>query len=175
MTRNGIVVQVREGPFFINSNAGEQRFKGVETGMAWKALSRLSAFLNASLYRARFGTFIIQSAGGDTVLTGNRVPISPDLIVNGGVTFTPVRPVAVTLTVKRVGDVQMDQLNTFILSPYTLVDAAVSWERGPLRVTLSAHNLLNEAYYWGGDTSLAETADPGHPRQVLVTTSLRFK
>ena len=32
MVRDGIVTTVRQGPFFIPSNAGQQRFKGVETG-----------------------------------------------------------------------------------------------------------------------------------------------
>ena len=65
-----------------------------------------------------------------------------------------------------------DQLNTFGLDRYTLVDAAVSWRRGPLRLTLSAHNLLNEEYYYNGSD---ESADPGRPRQVLLTTAVSFR
>jgi outer membrane receptor protein involved in Fe transport len=41
-------------------------------------------------------------------------------------------------------------------------------------VTLSAHNLFNEDYYSDGGNSTL-TADPGRPRQVLVTTSVRFR
>ncbi len=55
---------------------------------------------------------------------------------------------------------------------YDVVDAAISWTRGPLRLTLSGHNLLNESYYGNSD---GDTADPGRPRQVLLTTSLLFK
>ena len=36
-------------------------------------------------------------------------------------------------------------------------------------------NRLNEEYYWNGDTSRAESADPGAPRQVLLTTSFSFR
>ena len=39
-----------------------------------------------------------------------------------------------------------DRGNTFALDVYTLVDASASWHRGKWRVTLSAHNLLNEEY-----------------------------
>ena len=68
------------------------------------------------------------------------------------------------------------QGNTFELPPYTLFDTAVSWQLGPTtRVTLSAHNLLNEEYYWNGDTFRAESADPGAPRQILLTTSFNFR
>ena len=77
------------------------------------------------------------------------------------------------MDVKHTGDVAIDRGNSFTLDSYTLVDAAVSWVRDPLRVTLSAHNLFDEEYYWNGDTSLGESADPGAPRQVLLTVSFR--
>jgi outer membrane receptor for ferric coprogen and ferric-rhodotorulic acid len=41
---------------------------------------------------------------------------------------------------------------------------------GPFRLT--AHNLFNAAYYWNAD---GEKADPGRPRQVLVTTTVRLR
>jgi outer membrane receptor protein involved in Fe transport len=41
-----------------------------------------------------------------------------------------------------------------------------------VRVTLSARNLFDEQYYWNGD---GETADPGRPRQILLSTSLLFR
>ncbi len=44
-----------------------------------------------------------------------------------------------------------------------------------MRFTLSAHNLLDTDYYWNRDASLGESADPGRPRQVLLTTSLLFR
>lgn len=175
MKRDGIVSTVRQGPFFLPTNAGQHKYKGAETGVGWSVSPKLSLYANAAFYRNRFGTFVIESAGGNTVLTGNRLPISPDLVVNGGVTFVPARSIDFTVNMKHVGDVQVDQGNTFRLDPYTLVDAALSWRRGPLRVTLSAHNLFNEAYYWNGDNSLGEAADAGRPRQVLVTTSLLFR
>jgi hypothetical protein len=48
----------------------------------------------------------------------------------------------VTLNVKHVGGVQTNRENSFALDPYTLVDAAVTWGLGPLRLTLSGHNLF---------------------------------
>jgi outer membrane receptor protein involved in Fe transport len=106
------------------------------------------------------------------VLTGNRLPISPDYVVNWGLTFVPQAAFEATLTVKHVGDVQSDRANTFTLQRYSLVDAALTWRRAPVRVTLSAHNVFNRQYYWNAD---GETADPGRPRQILLTTSVRLK
>jgi outer membrane receptor protein involved in Fe transport len=68
--------------------------------------------------------------------------------------------------------VQADNDNTFLIPAYTVADAAVSWNNGPLRVTLSAHNVFNADYYWNAD---GETADPARPRQVLVTVAVRLK
>ena len=175
MTRDGIVHNVRQGPFFIPTNAGEHKYKGVELGATWAATSQVLLYANGAFYRNRFGTFVIEGEGGDTDLTGNRLPIAPDRIINGGVVITPAPAFNIRVDVKHVGDVMVDQGNTFELDPYTLLDAAVSWYVGPTRITLSAHNLFNEEYYWNGDTSLAESADPGAPRQVLLTTSFSFQ
>ena len=175
MKRDGIVHSVRQGPFFIPTNAGKHEYRGVELGVRVAPAPQLSLYANAALYRNRFGDFVIESAGGDTVLTGNRLPIAPDRIINGGVIITPAAAVNIRLDVKHVGDVMVDRGNTFMLDPYTLLDAAVSWYLGPTRITLSAHNLLNEEYYWNGDTSRAESPDPGAPRQVLLTTSFSFR
>jgi outer membrane receptor protein involved in Fe transport len=172
MRESGVVLTRREGPFFFPTNAGQERYKGLETGLGLVVGPKLSGFVNAAFYRNRFGDFVIQSEDGDETLTGNRLPISPDYVVNWGVTAAPRADIDATLTVKHVSAVQTDQANTFALAPYSLVDAAVTWRRGALRVTLSVHNLLDTAYYWNGD---GETADPGRPRQVLVTTSVRFK
>jgi outer membrane receptor protein involved in Fe transport len=146
MTEDGVVLSRQQGPFFFPTNAGQLRYKGGETGLSVAVTPKASAYVNAAFYRNRFGDFVIQSEDGDEVLTGNRLPISPNRVVNWGVRLT--------------------------IDPYTLVDAAVTWRRGPLRTTLSAHNLFNEEYYWNAD---GFTADPGRPRQVLFTVSVLFK
>ena len=172
LTEDGVVLNQRQGAFFVPTNAGQRKFKGIETGAGWTPSAQVSAYLNASFYRNRYGEFVIESAGGNTELTGNRVRMSPDRIVNWGANVTPVPVIDLTLDVKHMGDVVGNEDNSFLLDSYTLVDAAVSWQRGPLRLTLSAHNLFNAEYYWNGD---GESADPGAPRQVLVSTSVRFR
>jgi iron complex outermembrane recepter protein len=172
MRENGVVLGTRQGPFFLPTNAGQVRFKGVETGASWAATRKVSVYANSSFYRNRFGNFVIQSADGDEVLTGNLLPISPRYVVNWGTTITPVAPVTFTLNVKHLSSVQTNRENTFALPRYSVADAAVAWRRGAMRITLSGHNLFNEKYYWNGD---GETADPGRPRQVLVGVSMLFR
>ena len=106
------------------------------------------------------------------MLTGNRLPISTDRVINWGASHRPAPSVDATLDVKHVGDLQTNRENTFALDAYTTVDGAISWHHGDFRLTLSAHNLLDADSYWNGD---GETADPGRPRQVLLTTSVVFK
>ena len=87
MTEDGVVLRTRQGAFFLPTNAGERKFKGFETAVGWRMSPQLSAYVNGSVYRHRFGDFVIQSAGGDTDLKGNRLIISPDYVVNWGFTF----------------------------------------------------------------------------------------
>ena len=172
MLEDGVVLNIRQGPFFLPTNAGEQKYKGVETAASLAISPRASIYANASFYRNRFGDFVIESEDGDEVLTGNRLPFSPDYVVNWGASVAPRQSIDATFSVKHVGGVQTSRENTSPLDSYSLVDGAATWRRGPLRVTLSAQNLLNAEYYWNGGS---ETADPGRPRQVLLTTSVRFR
>ena len=171
MKEEGVVLQTRQGPFFVPTNAGEQKYKGVETAIGWTTTDWL-AYVNAAFYRHRFGDFVIQSAGGNTDLGGNRLRMSPEYVVNWGFIANPVQSFETTINVKHVSDVQVDRDNTFKLDPYTLVDASVSWIHGAARFTLAAKNLFSEEYYWQGSD---ETVDPGRPRQVLLTTSISLR
>lgn len=172
MKEDGVVLSRRSGPFFFPTNAGKVKYEGVETGVTVAPSPKASVFLNASFYRNRFDDFVIQSADGDDSLSGNRLPISPDHVINWGATITPVSQFEATLNVKHVSTTIADNDNTFVIPAYNVVDAAATWKHGPLRVTLSAHNLFNEEYYWNAD---GETADPARPRQVLVTVAVRIK
>jgi outer membrane receptor protein involved in Fe transport len=175
MREEGVVLSIRQGPFFIPTNSGELKYKGVETGIRFAATPKVSLYTNASFYRNRFGDFVIEDEedpSNDVDLTGNRLAIAPDYVVNWGATLLPTPSIDINFDVKHVGDTATDRENTFTLPAYSLFDVAATWRGGPIRVTLSARNLFNEEYYWSGGS---ETVDPGSPRQVLITTSFLFK
>ncbi|HEX7938674.1 MAG TPA: TonB-dependent receptor, partial [Gemmatimonadaceae bacterium] len=127
---------------------------------------------NAALYRNRYGTFVIQTDEGDTVLTGNRLILSPSYVVNWGLNVTPRPAVNVLFDVKHVSSTFGDDSNEAKIDGYTLVDAAATWTRGPLRITLSGRNLFNQAFYFDASN---ESADPGPSRQVLLSTTVRLR
>jgi iron complex outermembrane receptor protein len=172
MTEDGVVVNRFVNNRFVPSNAGEQKYKGVETGVTWAPTRQATAYVNGSFYRNRYGDFVIQSAGGNRVLTGNRLILAPDYIVNWGMSLRPIPAVNVTVDVKHVGSTFGNDSNTAKIDGYTLLDVGATWQRGPLRITLSARNLLNQDFYFDAGT---ESADPGPPRQVLLSTTIRIK
>lgn len=175
MTRNGIVVDTRVGPFYYPSNAGQEKFRGVETSANWNVTSALSVYANAAFYHNRFGDFIIQSSSGDDTLSGKRLPISPDLIYNFGSRWQHASGIGLTVNVKHVGSAMLDQGNTLLLQPYTSTDASVFWAHGPLLMSLSAHNLFDQHYFTMGDISQGQDVDPAAPRQIIASVSTRFK
>jgi outer membrane receptor protein involved in Fe transport len=171
MKHTGVVLDTRQGAFFIPTNAGEQKYQGVETARATPSPQGVGVSECVLLsqpvrqFRHRVGGW---KRGPDR----NRLPISPDHVINWGALVRPHKNVDVTLDVKHIGDVVVDRDNAFLLDAYTLVDAAATYRRGKLRFTLSGHNLFNNEYYSEGDLELAS---PGAPRQILFTTSVSFR
>jgi outer membrane receptor protein involved in Fe transport len=177
MKESGVVLSTRQGAFFLPTNAGALKYQGVEGEATWRFSDRLTGYANAAFYHNRFGDFVIEEEGDDgeiiaTALNGNRLPISPNFVMNWGGHFKPRPHMDVTFDVKHVGSVQANDLNTFEIDPYTLVDAALTMRFGIMRFTLSAHNLTNTEYFGNAGS---ETADPGRPRQILLTTSIKIR
>jgi iron complex outermembrane receptor protein len=175
MKRDGIVVSTRQGPFFLPSNAGVQDFDGFQFALAVAPVPQFTLDVNASFYRNRFGDFVIEESGGDTDLSGNRLPLVPDLVFNWGIGVRPRPDLSLNLGLKHVGDRYLDQLNTYLLKSYALVDGSVSWTPSVLRqvrLTVSGHNLLGKEYLQNGDTSLAESVELAAPRQMILSVAL---
>jgi outer membrane receptor protein involved in Fe transport len=82
MNEDGVVLSIRQGPFFFPTNSGELDYRGVETGVTYAFHPKVTAYLNASFYQNRFGDFVIETEDGDEDLTGNRLVMSPDHVVN---------------------------------------------------------------------------------------------
>jgi iron complex outermembrane receptor protein len=61
---------------------------------------------------------------------------------------------------------------SFDLPSYFLLNAALYYERGPLRAQLNASNLLDRTYYSGSYDALY--VQPGNPRTLLGTVSYRW-
>ena len=172
MTEDGVVINRFVNNRFVPSNAGALKMKGFETGATYTAGRTTTAYANAAFYRHRYGDFVIQRTSGNTVLTGNRLVLSPSYVVNWGLSVTPKPAVNLLFDVKHVSATFGDESNEARIDAYTLVDAAATWTRGPFRVTASGRNLLNQAYYFDASS---ESADPGPSRQLLLSTTIRIR
>ena len=63
--------------------------------------------------------------------------------------------------VKHVSSTFGNESNTAKIDGYTLVDIGATWQRGPVRITLSGRNLFDQEYYFDVGS---ESADPGPSR-----------
>lgn len=172
MVRDGIIVNVREGPFFRPSNAGRQDFRGFEGALTWSAGAGVSLFANAAMYRHRFGDdFVIHHRSDparDIDLSGNRLRFSPEHVLNGGLDWVHHSGLGLNVNVKHLGERYVDQTNSIRLDPTTIVDAAASWDLDRIRVTLAAQNLFDTEYVTEGSES---SLHPAAPRQVRLIGS----
>jgi len=171
MERDGVVVSTQEGPLFRDSNAGKQDFEGLELTAGWAPTANLSFSGNVAFYHNRYGEHVIERNGRpDIVLTGNRLAAVPDRIFNLGGSYEPTDDFGFTLRFKYVGDRFSDPNNALLLDSYPLVDASASWSPGPVRFTLSGHNVLDERYFTSGGSG-ANTVNLGWPRQLMFIVS----
>ncbi len=173
MERDGVVISQQVGPLFVDSNAGKQDFEGVELTAAWAPMPNLSFFGNAAFYRNRFGEYVIERPSGDVDLTGNRLAAVPDRIFNVGGSYEPIDVVGFTVRFKYVGDRFAESNNILLLDSYQLLDASVWWAPGPVRFTLTGHNVLDERYFPSGN-STAESVNVGWPRQFMLIASYTY-
>ena len=171
MERDGVVISTQEGPLFRDSNAGKQDFEGLDLTATWLPRSNLSLSGNVAFYHNRYGEYVIERNGrADIVLTGNRLAAVPDRIFNVGGNYEPADDFGFTLRLKYVGDRYSDPDNVLLLDSYPLVDASASWSPGPVRFTLSGHNVLDERYFTSGGSG-ANTVNVGLPRQLMLIAS----
>ena len=158
MTEDGVVINRFVNNRFVPSNAGQLTFKGFESGATWTPTQKADRVcerrvLSQPLWRLRHP----ELRAATRTLTGNRLVLSPDYIVNWGASVLPVPAVNLTFDVKHVSSTFGDDSNTAKIDGYTLFDAAATWQRGPLRVTLSGRNLFNQEFYFDAGSSIGRS------------------
>ena len=85
-----------------------------------------------------------------------------------GASYDPTEDFGFTLRFKYVGDRFADDDNVLLLDPYELLDGSVYWSPGPVRFTLSGHNLLDKRYVTSGG---ADNVNVAAPRQLMLIAS----
>ncbi|MYH17391.1 MAG: TonB-dependent receptor [Gammaproteobacteria bacterium] len=100
----------------------------------------------------------------------------PEYVVSAGGSFRFSRGLGLNLTASRVGKAWSGVARTVRLPAYTLVNASLSWTRGPWQASLAVNNALDKLYFQGnfpqifGDLVVL----PRPPRNWRLTLSRRF-
>ena len=142
------------GFFGTNVNLSPTRRRGVELEAGWRATDTLDLRAGLALLQAKFRSGVY----GGVDVTGNDVPLVPDLLATAGVSWTYASRSRASLNARYVGKQRFDndQANVFgrRQPAYALVDLKVehalarAWQ-----VALEVRNLFNKRYFSYGTVS----------------------
>ena len=141
-------------------NTDTLRSAGAELEAEWRPVAWLRVTAAGVAGRAR-----VHSAPAQPQLEGKTVPQSLRYELAGGATLVSEALGTMTLQARRQGAQFDDDLNTLVLAPFTVVDAALSRHViGGLSVSLAVENLFDAEY----DVARTPTRSIGWPRTVRV-------
>ena len=129
-------------------NIARSRHRGAEAGVTWSQ-GIVSAFASAARQHA------ISRAGANS---GKQLKAIPGLVVNGGVTVSPVRVGTLSLSLTRNSDMFIDDANTERIPGWTRVDAQFSRRVGPVSIVAGVRNVFDEDY---NNTAFLDPAGSG--------------
>ncbi len=125
--------------------AGQQRSRGIETDLTWKASEALSVLANYAHTDVRF----TDSLAG--VPANNRVPLVPEdsgrLWINYRFQQPMLKGLSIGGGVYAQGKAYLSNNNQFRVGGYHTFDASVAYEYKNFRVATTVKNLSNERYY----------------------------
>lgn len=132
----------------ILENTGTSRRQGVEVDAQVGITEELLFFGAFSLIKAEFEDFV---TGGNATtppsdFSGNRVPNVPRRIYRVGFDYFSHSGIGSRLTVRGVGDRELNNQNTFQAPGYTIIDADVYYRTGGYTFGVTAINLFNRHY-----------------------------
>jgi iron complex outermembrane receptor protein len=171
--RNLVVPQSVDGVPSL-TNAGTERFRGVEVSAAYRFQGDLTARLAYSYHDTRFRDYVKDFDGTMTQLAGKRLEMSPYHLGGFGLAYVPARGLLATAEMNYVGSVFLNQRNTAPAAGYATYAASLGWREKAWEVRLSGQNLTDQRK----PVAESELGDaqyyllPG--RQVTLSTRIRF-
>jgi iron complex outermembrane receptor protein len=126
------------------TNAGTQRFKGIETAVSGFLPSNVIARATYSFHDARFRNYLTEFDGVPTQLAGKRLEMSPRHLAAVGVLLNPQTGIIGNVEVRYVGDRYLNKRNTALADAYTTLGAAIGYRVRRWEVRLDARNLTDE-------------------------------
>ena len=129
-------------------NINESRHRGIESGLKVFVLRGFNLFANFTWSQVTFraGQFV-----------GNKLKGIPEHVFAGGISFTQPTGVGATLTLSSYRNTFLDDENTVLLSPYTILSARISYNISPVLITLDVENIADKKYSSAGYTLFGTT------------------
>jgi len=129
----------------ITSDA-DVRSRGVEAEVSWSPADSFDLALAGAYIDSEYVRYVF---GPGTDFSGNRPAFAPEFEIKARGEWRFAEGFAARTSFSLQGDTPLNPENTVVQDTYALVDAGVSWTRGPITTTLFAENLTDEAYFSG--------------------------
>jgi outer membrane receptor protein involved in Fe transport len=126
------------------TNAGAERFRGVEASLAWDLSRHWAGRATYSLHDARFRDFASDFGNGVIQLAGFRLPMSAHHMASAGIRYAAERGLLGHLEVGIVGSRFLDRLNTALAPVYATLSGGVAYRTSGWEVRVEGRNLSNE-------------------------------
>lgn len=155
-------------PMNVVDTAGRVTSHGVDLDAKFAPLPWLRANLGYSWTHSEFVDFEIDG----TSLAGNTPAFVPEHTANAWVSFGPFFGFGADLGLRFTDDQFADNPNTIEMPANALLDAALWYERGPMRLSVNGTNLTNRTRYFV--SAIGNQVTPGAPLGILGQLSLRI-
>ncbi len=126
------------------TNAGTERFTGVETGVSMQFAHDITGRATYSLHDATFDDYLTEFDGVPTQLAGKRIEMSARHLASVGVLRAPARGVLAGIEVGYVGSRYLNMRNTALADGYGTLGLMAGWRAQRWDVRLDGRNLTDE-------------------------------
>jgi outer membrane receptor protein involved in Fe transport len=177
MKFENMVVSVLDAGLPKLTNAGEERFKGIEADLRWSPASipGISLGVGYAHHDARFVDFTFVTPDGQfRDVSGKQLELVPRELVSGRVSYVHATGLGGFAALRYQGERPFNRRNTFFADAYTEYDAGVSYDHSRWRFAVVGRNL-------GDDRHVVTESEIGDaqfyvapPRRVSAEVGYRF-
>jgi len=145
MDFDNLVIATTVGGLPALQNAGQERFKGIDTTLGVRLGDHLTWRTGYGLHDARFTDFVFEfDPGVPTRLDDKRLEMSPHHIFATGLTYAPARGLFGSADLHYVGSRWLNKRNTALADGYADIAASLGWRNARWEVRADARNLTDE-------------------------------
>jgi outer membrane receptor protein involved in Fe transport len=159
------------------TNAGKERFTGVELNMEWHPHQLQNTFFKFGYahHNPRFVEFTFFTPDGEFRDVGGKVlELAPQNLFNAKAIYSPVKGIGGFFAMRFEGERFLNRRNTFTTDSFTEWDAGINYTFDAFRVQLTGHNLGDSRHFVTeseiGDSQFYVAA----PRRFSVDASYTF-